>query len=958
MSNTVNDHIVTLKSTFNKESLPLEFWNNEAELQNYCNGILKHKGINSFVQVTFAAGAATAMTAYHGTVNLGTYNAPVIQARYEIRLPDIPNIILLDEESKMRLIYGRMMLLKHELAHVVHTDFPEYEKAAKNNQKHLEYLNIVEDTRIENLFSNEFKGNRRVFNTFSKLFFDKLSHEFIEFADLGSLFSYMAYREKGFKFPKNEVSEAFEKEYQQFKGFKEEPDAKKFYKRVSDLLERLSKEYPQMTQAEKEKQKEEKEKQKEEQQQNQKGQKGKQGEQGEQGKDKNKDQEKNDQQDSSGKGKDKNKDQEKNEITEDDSGEDYGGGENDHDNKSEESSDGEGNETEEENENSSGENSDDSDDQEESEEQESGSGSGEESESDDTEQEDGDSESGEEGGDGEDEGDSEGDSDSDSDQEGGNSSPDDSDVEAGKADDRFQENDNSNFSQSLNDSTSDIETDSDIENLLKDLSNPLDSTSLAEQASSGITVDDIDVKLKDMPSYLGVDYHAIFNCSSRKKYFNPNGTKVYNMLVAKHRKLINRAVAYLALKIQNKNRIKNLHFKQEGLLDQTNLKEIIIAQNDPRAFFKTIKKVENGTDFVLNFDLSGSMGMKITESFELMIIFIEILKRLNLNYEINCFGITRFAFKIDKDRMHLAKSLVAKNKNILKINTNNVIVLSEECNKKGGVFSAKLKSMHTPHTAQIEKMFGNIFSFRNAFMGSMFSGVTPEFQSFVETAKLHIKSRNKKVGILINDGSFNSVNLFDISKMSRPFCFRDQIANMASTGEEKLIRLVIQDLKNFSSKAGFQTRMKEYFPAIDLNGEISKLIEEIKSAKTDRAWDGYRAELKTPNAGIVLRFYKTSNYNSRLGKYEEQYMACDVSIFNGNAGYAKVVRELVGYYNETSYAVYKSLINNIRKNNYKIIGFGLNSPAGERYIGKNFFRNFKSMEDLTQNFVKRIMEVF
>lgn len=160
------------------DTLSLEFWNSEAQIKNYCEGILNHNNNTHTLSVKFSGKDA--------------YVTTVDKKSFAINLPKIE--LINDEKLKLKNIIARTVFLRHELAHILYTDFNLQEQIT-NNKK---LFNLFDDARIENLYSRQYKGTYRLFAALIKNIYEQSKiKSFTARANINDFGMYCRVREKG-----------------------------------------------------------------------------------------------------------------------------------------------------------------------------------------------------------------------------------------------------------------------------------------------------------------------------------------------------------------------------------------------------------------------------------------------------------------------------------------------------------------------------------------------------------------------------------------------------------------------------------------------------------------------------------------------------------------------------------------------------------------------------------------
>lgn len=166
------------KIEINDTTMSLEFWNSEVQIKNYCEGILNHNNNDCKVTITFSGTDAFVTTKD--------------KKNYTITLPKTE--LLTDENLKLKNIIARTVFLRHELAHILFTDFNLQDQITNKNRT----FNFFDDARIENLYSRKYKGTYRLFRALIKNIYEHSKNKyFVDHANIEDFAMYCRVREKG-----------------------------------------------------------------------------------------------------------------------------------------------------------------------------------------------------------------------------------------------------------------------------------------------------------------------------------------------------------------------------------------------------------------------------------------------------------------------------------------------------------------------------------------------------------------------------------------------------------------------------------------------------------------------------------------------------------------------------------------------------------------------------------------
>lgn len=498
----------------------------------------------------------------------------------------------------------------------------------------------------------------------------------------------------------------------------------------------------------------------------------------------------------------------------------------------------------------------------------------------------------------------------------------------------------------------------------------------------------------------------------KNQLVNPLGNKYYNQIVHAHKQTISEVTKFLMLKLQHKDKNKNIIYQQEGDLDQDNLKEIIINDNDPRGFLRTIKSVKTNARIIMLIDGSSSMNSsQIRDCFFNAVILIEVCKKLNLEYEVAIYT-TSENFKISITRTPVS-TLKIKFKNVSNISCKNLMdgcyyplkeakdktssikITYDYCNSN--VFI--IKDSQDKHNPFFEKIIGNICKDTSLITKTIHSSGTPEFESVLAIYKKHKMEKNN-IFFIFNDGQYNNsrdminwmdedsqnVNMnFENSNFPGKYCDDNFIKNYMET--------LIIDITNFKQEKYREELLdiisirKEYKLDVLANPEkyidiinktvdrmliqtqlvqsilINKNINELKNViKNDfcETWSTiFNNKIKFIghknwrgdmgyNLYISLEYKNIFNHDKEEEKY---FYWIEQNIKNY---IVKSMNKRINLQN----LIYRKMIESIRGKGWRVMGFGIRCEYGIDYIGKDYFQVVHNSTDIKKNFAKKLKQIF
>lgn len=169
-----------------RDELQLNFWNNSSKIERFANGILSYfNEKNKRVSIEISH-----YNEKPRCIKKGQKTDNVIEL-FEIKIPFVNSLLGYSEEYKKKFNLLSSIFLKHELAHVIFSNF-----STKEN----EYTDLIEDARVEYHYSNVLKGNKRNFLTLNYFFYKQEKKKIEEDFSFLNLAKYIKYSIAGIRF--------------------------------------------------------------------------------------------------------------------------------------------------------------------------------------------------------------------------------------------------------------------------------------------------------------------------------------------------------------------------------------------------------------------------------------------------------------------------------------------------------------------------------------------------------------------------------------------------------------------------------------------------------------------------------------------------------------------------------------------------------------------------------------
>lgn len=191
-----------------KKMNDISFWRDSSSIENYALSILKYCNKEVQLKINIASNDSIPRCAYTGN------------DRFNITLPK-PKDHYYDQENEQKDILLRKVFLKHEISHILYSDFNLFNDHHSAAGTSFHYIwNALEDVRIENLFGKKFKGANDYFFEVQDVYYLK-SKKYIEKAEpsIQNLGSYFLFRSKGKSFSQTPATDIYEKLFMKYSYF-------------------------------------------------------------------------------------------------------------------------------------------------------------------------------------------------------------------------------------------------------------------------------------------------------------------------------------------------------------------------------------------------------------------------------------------------------------------------------------------------------------------------------------------------------------------------------------------------------------------------------------------------------------------------------------------------------------------------------------------------------------------
>lgn len=186
----------------------ISFWRDSVSIENYSNTLLKYCEKDVQLKINISSALSTPKCAYKGN------------NRFLIELPK-PQDYYTDILNQEKDILARKVFLKHELAHILFSDFSLFSDHHSLPGTSFHFLwNALEDIRIENLFGKKFSGANDSFFEVQNMYFKK-SKKGIENSkkSIQSLALYFIFRSKGSLFKSTDSTKVYEDMFLKYGNF-------------------------------------------------------------------------------------------------------------------------------------------------------------------------------------------------------------------------------------------------------------------------------------------------------------------------------------------------------------------------------------------------------------------------------------------------------------------------------------------------------------------------------------------------------------------------------------------------------------------------------------------------------------------------------------------------------------------------------------------------------------------
>ena len=962
------------------EFLNADFWNDENKIKSYCQAILKYFGKeNNNIVIQFSKDIAKAGQNASGSQGC-------------IILPQMP-VVFQNDEERYKQIYMRSIILKHELSHLLFTDY-KWQYSSEHPQGFPSVVNWIDDIRIEYQFSQTLKGSYRSFRELRYVIFRNNKID-IENSDPNpEIFcAYVHYRLMGFKFDNTPIIQFYEKHFSGFENiiYLNDEEYKIRLRDFYDVAMSIKPDDPEIPEIPEE-------------------------------------------DFPKIENPTENENRDDSDTPDHDPSVDYDIDDDEMQNSlPQESEDGQPEESEdgEESENSEREFSD-VEDLENFIEDQFQKEYGEELEPSDEEKSDGSESEGSESEGSEDEGSEDEESETEKTEEeisdnletggSGNSKKITSDIEV---------EDDDALEQELKDNDISEESFEELDQMISEDIKSLDDLAkdLVDTQVSLRNFEDLNFYESDFPGAIElnlIDICKVFKTRAQSrtalpKLDLPKGLTIYRQVVQKNQKVISECIRFLKLKVQHRTFNRKINFQEEGLLDQTNLKEVVINRSNPRAFYRNVEKIESKSRMHILMDASGSMNRsQISICIENAIILTEVAKALDLDLGIHFFtsGLPHLkfnkqitkklspidlknAFKKIIDRVKVRVTIDGSYWNTQMIplrqfngDTIDISGIDIDTTDKPGTI-VTIKEIVEKHNKNIEIALGNLFDQVNRFVNN-FHGGTPEFECVTQVFRDNINTE-KNIMFIINDGQYDDSFIKNI-KTDHDHNRRGIVNAFEYFSETSTIDAV-EVLKEFD----FQfERLKIGFQNIKNNDSFKKSIlnrlyfgDKLNSSNVDKYIDASIALCEDELFPVIRK--GIVNMANKIGiiKGGHQYEVTAKNLFMEEAkqindsriiinpghltindGYLFLnignwivddvtkrilfaISDIVSQTYSPANIAYTKIIERMRNiKNWKIYGIGIASEMGLRYIGSDKFMVIKSESEMSTTFSKKLREIF
>lgn len=186
----------------------ISFWRDSGSIENYANSLLRYceKDVNLKILITNSLSTPRC-------ISKGS-------SSFTIELPK-PKDYYSDLLNQEKDILARKVFLKHELAHIIFSDFSLFNDHHSSPGTSFHFLwNALEDIRIESLFGKKFSGANDSFFEVQDMYFQK-SKKGIENSkiDIQSLALYFIFRSKGSSFKSTKATSLYETLFLKYGNF-------------------------------------------------------------------------------------------------------------------------------------------------------------------------------------------------------------------------------------------------------------------------------------------------------------------------------------------------------------------------------------------------------------------------------------------------------------------------------------------------------------------------------------------------------------------------------------------------------------------------------------------------------------------------------------------------------------------------------------------------------------------
>ena len=442
------------------------------------------------------------------------------------------------------------------------------------------------------------------------------------------------------------------------------------------------------------------------------------------------------------------------------------------------------------------------------------------------------------------------------------------------------------------------------------------------------------------------DYHQAvkMNMLEASKFVNglfnfkgKDGLAAYNEIVQHYSATINECVKFMTLKLQNRNRSRNIDRQLEGELDQRYVTDIVTSPNAPRAFYRTVRSAGVDSTVHILLDISGSMmGAQIKLAVTNAIVFAEVCNRIGAKFMIYFFTNGPRSFEIKTGKVITPKDLkkIYGDKADQFRTNGGWLQAGDNFDNRSGAVTYTIKDVNDKYSREHMCALGMMVKEYKKI--NKLADCTPEFQSTLRVFNEQQEGRN--ILFIINDGHFDHGIFENYDAIDISNAVEQELTGYSSKNFDEVLAWKRNAITIIEKVLADKDTMFAVASKSRINMEkIPYALRELKAQIEEVHMSSKHVELSREG------YYKVKLHDSVS---QEAY-------YSGQA-----LSNVLSSNNTPAIVTYRSMIKAMRNSGWGVYGIGINSQSGISYVGAKNFTVIDSAEELRSALAKRLKEIF